>query len=142
VTAGPGEPWPELEARLVARPEELAGLRRRVRGWMAAVEVPDDVAADLLVALSEAATNAVLHAYPEHAPGPVRVKAERLGDAVVLTIEDDGRWRARGERHDGRGLGIIDALATRSEIERRPDGTRVVIRRALLQPPPVRPPRV
>jgi anti-sigma regulatory factor (Ser/Thr protein kinase) len=131
VVTGQGGVWPELDVVLGARAEELAGLRRAARSWMHAIEVPPDLSGDVLVALSEAATNAVLHAYPPVAPGPVRVRGCRLGDEVELIVEDDGHWRERDGDHDGRGLGIIEALSTRLDVRRGGPGTRVVFRCAL-----------
>jgi serine/threonine-protein kinase RsbW/stage II sporulation protein AB (anti-sigma F factor) len=117
-----------MDLDLEARPEELARLRRVARSWMEAVGTPAVAAGDVLVALSEAATNAVLHAYPPDAPGQVRIRGRRLHDELEVVVEDDGRWRDRPADHDGRGLGIIRALSTALDVTRGAHGSRVAFR--------------
>jgi len=125
VTA-PGRGWPELVVDAAAVAPQLQEVRAEARRWMDAVEVPADLAIDVLIALSEAATNAVLHAYPPGSPGRIRVLGRRQGLEIELAVEDDGTWRDRSPHHDGRGLAIIDAVSITAEVVRGSTGSRVV----------------
>jgi anti-sigma regulatory factor (Ser/Thr protein kinase) len=87
---------------------------------------PDAVA----LALSEAATNAVLHAYVDApAPGEVMVTAQRLSDdGIVLAVCDSGRGMQPRADSPGLGLGLalVAANASKLEVEQSPaGGTRV-----------------
>ena len=48
-----------MERSILPSPRQLAGLRRAVRAYPR--RLPDEVAGDVVLALDEAATNAVLH---------------------------------------------------------------------------------
>ena len=122
----PGRGWPELVVDAAAVVPQLQEVRAEARRWMDAVEVPADLAIDVLIALSEAATNAVLHAYPPGSPGRIRVLGRRQGLEIELAVEDDGTWRDRSPHHDGRGLAIIDAVSITAEVVRGSTGSRVV----------------
>src|SRR3954451_11895561 len=90
------------------------------------------VLSDIALAVTEATTNAVLHAYRDTAqPGPVTVTAERLDDHVCLYVRDEGSGLA--PRVDspglGLGLGLIAQVADSADV-RAPEtgGTEVVMR--------------
>jgi stage II sporulation protein AB (anti-sigma F factor) len=119
---------PALICRFPAQPEHIGPVRRAVRAYAEehGSTDPDGVA----LALSEAATNAVLHAYvdaPE--PGEVEVVAQRITDnGIVLAVCDDGRGMKPRPDSPGVGLGLAlaAAIASRLEVESRPGGgTRV-----------------
>lgn len=101
-----------------------------------AMQVPSEVAAALALALNEAVTNAVKHAFPGDRPGSVTVRLTALGDHGMLEIVDDGAGSARmvtdPARPTGLGRQIIDASVARIEgaihRESGPDGTRIEIR--------------
>jgi anti-sigma regulatory factor (Ser/Thr protein kinase) len=67
-----------MELTISAAPFELAGLRRAARDALG--EVPTQVADEMLLALDEAATNAILHG--SSGGDPIQV-AVRVGDAVA-----------------------------------------------------------
>jgi|tagenome__1003787_1003787.scaffolds.fasta_scaffold20926009_4 serine/threonine-protein kinase RsbW len=75
--------------------------------------------ADVAIAVSEAASNAVVHAYIETAePGTVRVTAAVLDGELQVTIADHGRGMLPRSDSPGLGLGmpLISDLATSFEI--------------------------
>ena len=77
-----------------------------------------------------ATSNVVEHAYgPEG--GDLRVRAELDGDTAVITVSDDGRWRAPRGANRGRGSALMAAASDELTVNRRPDGTDVMIRRRL-----------
>jgi len=127
----PAREWPELVIDVAAVAPQLLEVRAEARRWMEAVDVPADLALDMLIALSEATTNAVLHAYPAGSPGRIRVLGRREALEIELAVEDDGTWRDRSPHHDGRGLAIIDAVSTTAEVVRGARGSRVVFRCAM-----------
>ncbi|MEU8241636.1 SpoIIE family protein phosphatase [Actinoplanes missouriensis] len=120
----------EFVLRLPAEPDRLTVLRRRLEDFLAAHAVPDDDAFDLVVAVSEAAANAIEHPLDPAEPVIV-VEASLTGDAVLVTIRDTGRWRpATDPGFRGRGLALIGAL-TELSVHRSPEGTAVTLRRPL-----------
>ena len=87
------------------------------------------VAPDVALAVSEAITNAVLHAYREEQAGPMRVVACAEPDRLVVVVRDYGCGMRPNPHSPGLGLGlaVIGRVATELNIE-RPDaggGTRI-----------------
>lgn len=81
------------------------------------------------LAVSEAVTNAVLHAYPGGA-GHVEVVVEAAAARVRVVVRDEGRGRAGADpatASGGFGLGLMEALADEVEIADAVPGTRVVL---------------
>jgi serine/threonine-protein kinase RsbW len=109
----------ELRARAVAG--AIPRIRHAVRDFAAAHEVHDVDAVAL--AITEAVTNAVIHAYRCDEPGEVRVVACAEPSRFVVVVRDYGC--GMGPRTDSPGLGIglptIGHLAGHFEIE-VPDG--------------------
>ena len=87
---------------------------------------------DIALAVTEATTNVVLHAYRDREePGMVTIEAERLDDHVCLYVRDEGTGLT--PRVDspglGLGLGLIAQVADSADV-RAPEtgGTEVVMR--------------
>ena len=59
---------------------------------------------DILLAVSEVVTNAVVHGYRGAAGGRVAVEAHHEGDRLRLSVADQGHGMA--PRHDSPGLGL------------------------------------
>ncbi|WP_045741550.1 SpoIIE family protein phosphatase [Actinoplanes rectilineatus] len=120
----------EFVLRLPAEPGRLTVLRRRLEDFLTAHAVPDEDAFDLVVAVSEAAANAIEHPV-EPAEPIIVVEASLDEDAVTVTIVDTGRWRpATDPGFRGRGLALIGAL-TELSVRRSPNGTSVTLRRPI-----------
>ena len=90
----------------------------------------DEELSDLKLALTEACTNSVRHAYRD-APGTVEIVYELRPDRVVVEVTDSGEGFTPPEERDedpdeltegGLGLAIIRALADELEIGRRSGG--------------------
>ncbi|NMO93814.1 SpoIIE family protein phosphatase [Actinomycetospora sp. TBRC 11914] len=119
-----------LEVRLAADPARLGPLRRSVAAWGDQAGLGADVLDDLQLALGEAATNAVEHAYglvpPEGAGVDVRLTA-RADGGVGVCVRDHGAWREAptDPGHRGRGLLLIRAVASDVVVQGGPDGTAV-----------------
>ena len=104
----------------------LSGLVRLHSG-----PLPDEVVADLKLALTEACTNAVRHAY-EGGEGLVDITYELHPDRLVVEVADDGDGfdldpapAAAGDDElveGGLGIAIIRALADELQISGREQG--------------------
>lgn len=109
---------------------ELAALRVHLRGWLEENGVSGDVERGVVLVVSEAAANAVEHAYDCDGAGIVTVLVRLAGERAEISVRDEGTWRApRRDTERGRGLGIMRALADDLSIEREREAT--VIRMSL-----------
>ncbi|WP_430783881.1 SpoIIE family protein phosphatase [Actinoplanes sp. G11-F43] len=123
----------EFVLRLPADAGRLIVLRRRLEDFLAAHRVSDDDAFDLVMAVSEAAANAIEHPVDPAEP-VITVTASFQPEAVLVAIRDTGSWRpATDAGFRGRGLALIGAL-TELSVHRSAEGTEVVLRRPLGQP--------
>lgn len=112
-----------------AKAEYITLCRLALSGLSTLRELPDETLADLKLALTEACSNSVRHAY-ENGGGIVEVVYELHPDRVVIEVADDGRGfvpRERGRDGDelsesGLGIAIIRALADEVELGEREDG--------------------
>jgi anti-sigma regulatory factor (Ser/Thr protein kinase) len=125
-----------MELSIPASPSRLAGLRRAA--WASLKEVQDEVADDVVLALNEVATNAVLHG--SSGGQPIQVVVHITNDWVEASVLDHGPQPPPGLSADtdtdelragGRGLWLLGRLVDEVRIERVQLGTRVTLRRAL-----------
>lgn len=113
-----------------ASPAELLGLREHLRGWLEDNGVPEDVERGVVLAVSEAAANAVEHGYRCDGAGLVTVVAHRLDGHLDISVRDEGAWQAASSETDrGRGLDIIRAIVEELSI-RHEEGATVLHMRA------------
>ena len=114
-----------------ARAAALAPIRREVRRWLEPLEVTPDAEADLVLAVNEAASNIIDHAYPASTDGAViELFLWTEPGAVVLEVVDHGRWRPPDPEKTGRGRGIaiMQRLVEAVLIHHDAHGTRVLLR--------------
>ena len=85
--------------------------------------------APAVLAVSEAVTNAVVHAYRGGPPGAVRVRARWTAEGLEIVVEDDGVgiWARPDSPGLGIGLPTIATIAERFEIDGPARGTRVTM---------------
>jgi anti-anti-sigma factor len=122
-----------LHLDLVGDAGRLREVRAAVRRWATLAALDGDTTDDLLLAVGEAAANAVEHAYAG-AAGPLRVSVAAVdGNRVDVTVADEGRWRPppRDPGFRGRGLSLLRELTDTVDVERGPAGTVVRFRLAL-----------
>ena len=108
-----------------AVPASVAEARRAVADFAAASGVGADTLAAVRVAVSEAVTNAVVHAYlDDPVPGPVHVTAECGEDAMWVEVSDDGRGMLPRPDSPGIGLGLplIARMTAGFELYERDSG--------------------
>jgi anti-sigma regulatory factor (Ser/Thr protein kinase) len=128
---------PCLDVVLEATPASVGKARRAVREFAARHGASGERLAAIELAVSEAAANAVVHAYRDLLPGELRVQADIEEGELELLVTDDGRG-FQDERAPGLGLGLAlvrrDALAFEVR-DRAPAGVELWARFAL-QPLP------
>ncbi|MEU1993790.1 SpoIIE family protein phosphatase [Nocardia gamkensis] len=121
------QPPAPLRLDVPARADELAVLRRTLKGWLAAAAVPHDLAADLVAAANEACSNSIEHAYRNNDAGRVRMSATCDIDTVVIVVADTGSWKPRASDpgYRGRGIDMMRALTEELDIDHSESGTTV-----------------
>jgi anti-sigma regulatory factor (Ser/Thr protein kinase) len=128
-----------MELSIPPSPRHLAGLRRAARSYLRGV--PDEVADEVVLALNEAATNAVL--YGSSGGQPVAVVVYVNDHWVEASVLDHGpqpptglpaATDTDGPGAGGRGLWLLRRLVDEVRLERVRLGTRVTLRRAIGPP--------
>jgi serine/threonine-protein kinase RsbW len=120
-----------------ARPRHLALIRAEVRRWLAPLALLGDAEIDLLLAVNEAASNCVEHAYtPATAAATVELTFWTEPRSVCVEIVDHGTWRTPGGQPTGRGRGIeiMQRLIPVVLIHYDRRGTRVLLSHPLPGP--------
>jgi serine/threonine-protein kinase RsbW len=109
---------PDFELTLPARAENVAVVRHAFGGFGDALDVPDHALADVKLAVTEACTNVVVHAYPEGTSGPMAITAGLHDGALTVVVSDEGRGILPRPDSPGLGLGLplIATLATTLEL--------------------------
>jgi serine phosphatase RsbU (regulator of sigma subunit)/anti-sigma regulatory factor (Ser/Thr protein kinase) len=113
-----------LQLRTPALPETVSPTRRSINHWLTQNGVGREQAFEVLVASTEAYTNAVQHAYGL-AEGTVDVDASIDDFIIRITVSDCGAWKAAQARHDGCGLMMMRALMDTVDIDSTAEGTQV-----------------
>lgn len=120
-----------LALQLPAEPPVLSPMRRALRQWLEALGAVDAEVYDMLVAVTEAAANAVEHAYgPVDANFEVEATASPDGE-ITIVVRDHGRWRPPRGQNRGRGTLLMQELMDHFEVATGDDGTEVRMRRQL-----------
>ena len=114
-----------------ARAEYIALCRLALTGIARTRSLEDDVVADLKLALTEACSNSVRHAYHEGRDGVVEIRYTLGHDRIVVEVADDGDGFDPGVLvpapeddldEGGLGIAIIRALTDELDIAAGPDG--------------------
>jgi serine/threonine-protein kinase RsbW len=115
-----------------AKAEYITLCRLALTGLSRLRPLPEEVLADLKLAITEAASNSVRHAYPEQEGGFVDVCYELHSDRLAIEVADNGSgFNPSADADDGEdalsegglGIAIIRAIADEFEIGSRADGT-------------------
>lgn len=112
----------EAEPALWAWPAEIASVpaaRHQVVRHLEQAATPDPPLGDVALVVSEAVTNAVVHAYAGGEPGEVRVTVGLTADEVIVTIEDDGAGLVPRPDSPGLGLGLSLMATVAERVETR-----------------------
>ena len=105
---------PDLELKLPARAENVAVVRHAFGGFAEALSVDEQTLADIKLAITEACTNVVIHAYDDGENGALEVDASIDDRRLTVVIRDRGRGIV--PRPDSPGLGLgLPLIATLAE---------------------------
>jgi serine/threonine-protein kinase RsbW len=112
----------DVRLTLPARPENVAVIRHVLGAFAEALRLPADLVEDMRLAVTEACTNVVRHAYHDGHPGPIDVTIRPTGDRLDLIVSDHGAGIGPSPDIAGPGLGLplIAALADSLEIHEEP----------------------
>jgi serine/threonine-protein kinase RsbW len=104
---------PDLVLSLPARAENVAVVRHAFGGLGEALAVPEQLLSDIKLAVTEACTNVVVHAYP-NGDGPMGLRASVDEGVLRVVVVDEGRGIL--PRADSPGLGLgLPLIATLAE---------------------------
>ncbi len=122
-----------FEMRLGAQPASVGTLRASVVEF--AQEVGFEDTGPIALAVSEALTNAVLHAYRDMEVGDVRVVACNKPDRLVVVVRDYGGGMLPRADSPGLGLGLplISSMTDALQIEAA-DGAGTLLRMHFMKP--------
>jgi anti-sigma regulatory factor (Ser/Thr protein kinase) len=124
------QPRSDVKLTLPARPENVAVARHVLGAFAESMRLPDELIEDLRLAVTEACTNVVRHAYPDGAPGAVEISVEPEPEQVTITVADYGRGIGTSSDISGPGLGLplIAAIASTVDLQSSPGaGSRVTM---------------
>jgi serine/threonine-protein kinase RsbW len=129
---------PALHRVLEARPDAVAPARHAMAAFARDHGASPQRAADIALVVSEACTNAVVHAYVGATdPGTVELQAAPADGDLVVRVRDRGRGPAPRRDSPGIGLGLplMRTLSQDCVVEDAGPGTVVQLRFALRQDP-------
>jgi serine/threonine-protein kinase RsbW len=118
-----------IQRSLDADRMQIPLLRADLRAWLESHGVDQECREAVVLACSEAVSNAVEHGYRDDPFGVIDVTASVSADAVEVRVTDHGTWRgAVTDVARGRGLQLIRESMDQVNFERK-DGTTVTMRR-------------
>jgi serine/threonine-protein kinase RsbW len=115
--------------QIPARPEYITLCRLALTGVGQVRGIAEDTMADLKLALTEAVSNSVRHAYGPNGDGSVDVRYELHPDRLDITVTDDGAGfdpeapeEEPGDEltEGGLGIAIIKSIADEFELRTSP----------------------
>ena len=115
-----------LELSFPGTPMGVRMLRQEISALASDCGMDSETLADVRLAVTEAATNAVVHAY-EKSRGYLSVKAGLGQGQLSIVIADTGPGVTPGHESKGAGVGLalIASLASQFKLRSRPTGTEV-----------------
>ena len=114
-----------------AKPDELQKLRTSLRDWLEGRDLGAATRHALILAIGEACSNAIEHAYTGALAGDVKVEIEETADSMLtVTVRDHGRLRTPSHPGADRGLGtaLMRDLTVGFRRDSNPTGTTVRFR--------------
>ena len=130
MTSGANGDAVTVRLTIPARAEYITLCRLALTGIARLRELSDELLADLKLALTEAASNSVRHAYGDKDAGVVDISYQLFSDRLVIEVTDEGEGFDPAEKvgnaaelsEGGLGIAIIRAIADDVEFGVRPGG--------------------
>ncbi len=120
---------PNMELALPARATNIAVVRHAFGALGEAFEVNEEILSNIRLAVTEACTNVVVHAYPEGHEGSLEVCATLHDEKLEVVVRDEGPGIAPRADSPGLGLGLpLIASLTESVQLSRDDRERTEVR--------------
>ena len=115
------------EATFPPTPQGVGSMRREVAAFAHRAGLGDDGVADVRLAVSEAATNAVVHGYRDSAEGQLKVAAYIDAGELNVIVSDAGVGLAPRPDSPGLGLGmpLMASVTSRFRAVSRAAGTEI-----------------
>jgi serine/threonine-protein kinase RsbW len=125
-----------LRATFGADKDAVAGARHMLVGWLETQPAADWATDDIALAVTEACTNVVYHAYPAEETGPIELSAAIDDGLLSVTVADTGVGMRPRIDSPGGGLGLtlMSTLAATLRVDATDAGTTVLMT-FLPQPP-------
>lgn len=98
----------------------ISQARHAVASYARAHGASDATVDAMTLAVSEAATNAIMHAFVDLAPGHVSIIAEAAAGTLLIRVTDDGRGMTPRTDSPGLGLGLSLMASMSSHCDVRP----------------------
>ena len=140
-----------ISLEFMARSVNEAFARTAVACFAAQMDPTLDELGDIKTAVSEAVTNAIVHAYPDTL-GKVSLRVRILEDSVLeIVVRDWGRgitdvgkarepmYTTGGDERSGMGFTIMESFMDKLSVRSAPGkGTRVMMRKKIVRRPNMR----
>ena len=114
----------DVRLTLPAQPESIPVIRHVLGAFAEALRLPPDMVEDMRLAVTEACTNVVRHAYDDDEAGSIDVVMQPSPERLQVIVSDRGRGMGPSPDVGGPGLGLplIAALSDSLELEEAPMG--------------------
>ncbi len=100
----PATTTPDMELALPARAANIAVVRHAFGALGEAFAIDEQILSNIRLAVTEACTNVVVHAYPDGHDGMLEILATLQEEKLVVVVRDEGP--GIGPRPDSPGLGL------------------------------------
>jgi anti-sigma regulatory factor (Ser/Thr protein kinase) len=124
---------------LSGKTEDLASARKEARGFLLAVGMEDELSATVVLAIDEACTNIIRHAYKGESK-PFRIEMRLVRNRLRIILRDYGAPCGNPKTHvrdlnevrpGGLGIHIIQQVFDRVEYSPQTRGTRLTLEMAI-----------
>jgi anti-sigma regulatory factor (Ser/Thr protein kinase) len=110
--------------------QQLVVIRRELTQWLAPLDLTEEETADVVLAVDEAAANAVRHAYGDDEAGAVELTLWTEPGTLSIEVVDHGSWRppVAAPEEGGRGIPLMSQMSESVLIHYDDRGSRVLLR--------------
>ncbi len=116
-----------------ADPAQLSVIRHQLARWLTPLRLTEEETAAVVLAVDEAAANAVRHAYGPDESGAIELTLWTEPGTLSIEVVDHGRWRPPELEPavGGRGIGLMNTMVESVLIHYDGRGSRVLLRHRL-----------